>query len=201
MSIREATADDLGEIAALIHELAAYERAADEVAFDLDELGHHLFGPAPAAWVLVAETDPGRVAGLALYFPTFSTWLGRPGIWLEDLFVRPEFRGGGHGRALFDAVRDLNRRIDGRAMSTADAERSVAFLNDLDRVLAIAPDEEADRLEPDLEAMLQARADARAARNWAESDRLRDELLARGVLVEDSRDGQRWRRQPEAARA
>jgi GNAT superfamily N-acetyltransferase len=111
MSIREATADDLGEIAALIHELAAYERAADEVAFDLDELGHHLFGPAPAAWVLVAETDPGRVAGLALYFPTFSTWLGRPGIWLEDLFVRPEFRGGGHGRALFDAVRD---RTEGR---------------------------------------------------------------------------------------
>ena len=111
MSIREATAADLGEIAALIHELAVYERAAEEVVFDLDELGRHLFGPAPAAHVLVAESDEGQVAGMAMYFVTFSTWLGRPGLWLEDLFVRPEFRGAGLGRALLDAVR---ARTDGR---------------------------------------------------------------------------------------
>jgi cysteinyl-tRNA synthetase len=103
--------------------------------------------------------------------------------------------------ALFDLVRDLNRRIDARSLSTADAERATAFIRDLDRVLAIAPDEEIETLEPELEALLQARADARAGRDWAASDRLRDELAARGVLVEDTRDGQRWRRQPEAARA
>ena len=110
-SIREASADDLAEIAALIHELAAYERAAEEVAFDLDELARHLFGLEPAARVLIADTADGQVAGMALYFTTFSTWLGRPGIWLEDLFVRPQFRGGGHGRALLEAVRE---RTDGR---------------------------------------------------------------------------------------
>jgi cysteinyl-tRNA synthetase len=103
--------------------------------------------------------------------------------------------------ALFDLVRELNRRIDARALSTADAERAIALIRDLDRVLAIAPDDEVEALEPDLQAMLEARARARAARNWAESDRLRDELLARGVLVEDTRDGQRWRRQPEAVQA
>jgi GNAT superfamily N-acetyltransferase len=111
MSIRRAAAEDLHEIAALIRELAAYEQAPDEVVFELDELGLHLFGPDPAAAVLMAETDDGQVVGMALFFRTFSTWLGRPGIWLEDLFVRPPFRGGGHGRALLDAVR---AETDGR---------------------------------------------------------------------------------------
>jgi len=111
MTIREASSDDLAEIAALIHELAAYERAAHEVAFDLAELDRHQFGTEPAARVLMADTADGHVAGMALYFTTFSTWLGRPGLWLEDLFVRPQFRGGGHGRALLDAVRE---RTDGR---------------------------------------------------------------------------------------
>jgi cysteinyl-tRNA synthetase len=94
--------------------------------------------------------------------------------------------------ALFDGVRELNRRIDARTLSTADAGRAVAFLRDLDRVLAIAPPEEA-ALDPEAAAMLEARAAARAARDWAESDRLRDALLARGIAVEDTRDGQRWR--------
>ena len=111
MTIREASSDDLAEIAALIHELAVYERAAHEVAFDLTELDRHLFGTEPVARVLMADTADGHVAGMALYFTTFSTWLGRPGLWLEDLFVRPQFRGGGHGRALLDAVRE---RTDGR---------------------------------------------------------------------------------------
>jgi cysteinyl-tRNA synthetase len=102
--------------------------------------------------------------------------------------------------AVFVLVRELNQRIDARALSTADAERALAFLRDLDRVLAIGPDEEAG-LGPELGGMLEAREAARAARNWSESDRLRDELLARGIAVEDTRDGQRWRRVAEAVHA
>jgi cysteinyl-tRNA synthetase len=103
--------------------------------------------------------------------------------------------------AVFNLVHEINRRIDARSLSTADAQRAIAFIRELDRVLGITPEEERDDLEPELAGMLEARGDARAARNWAESDRLRDALLARGVLVEDTRDGQRWRRQPEVARA
>ncbi len=94
--------------------------------------------------------------------------------------------------ALFDGVRELNRRLDARTLSTADAGRATAMVRDLDEVLGIAAPGEA-ALEPELAAMLEARAAARAAKQWSESDRLRDELLARGVAVEDTRDGQRWR--------
>jgi len=95
--------------------------------------------------------------------------------------------------ALFDLVRDANRRIAARSISTSDAGRIAAFLRDLDRVLGVLP-AEADALEPELAALVEARAAARAARDWARSDQLRDELAARGVAVEDTRDGQRWRR-------
>jgi cysteinyl-tRNA synthetase len=94
--------------------------------------------------------------------------------------------------ALFDGIRDLNRRIDARALSTADAGRAVELIRELDGVLGVAAPAGSD-LDPELEAMLDARVAARAARDWAESDRLRDALLARGVAVEDTRDGQRWR--------
>ena len=94
--------------------------------------------------------------------------------------------------ALFEAVRDLNRRIDARALSSADAGRATAFIRELDAVLGIAAPP-ADALDPGLQDLLDRRAAARAARDWAESDRLRDELLARGIAVEDTRDGQRWR--------
>ena len=94
--------------------------------------------------------------------------------------------------ALFDGVRELNRRIDARSLSTGDAARAAAAIRSLDAVLGVtAPIE--DGLEPELQALLDERAAARAARDWAASDRLRDELLARGVAVEDTRDGQRWR--------
>jgi cysteinyl-tRNA synthetase len=94
--------------------------------------------------------------------------------------------------ATFDLVRELNRRIAERTLSTGDAARALGVLRDLDRVLAILPDE-----TPDLPAgaadLLEQREAARASRDWAASDRLRDELAALGVAVEDSRDGQRWR--------
>ena len=100
---------------------------------------------------------------------------------------------------LFDLVRDLNRRIDARSLSTADAARATDWLRRVDTVLAVLPDE-TDELEPDLAALLDERVAARAARDWAESDRLRDELATRGISVEDTRDGQRWRRLVEAGR-
>jgi GNAT superfamily N-acetyltransferase len=82
----------------------------DEVVLDPEVLAGHLFGPSPSARVTMAE-DGGTVAGMALWFPTFSTFLGRPGIWLEDLFVRPDHRGRGIGQAL---IRSLRARTDGR---------------------------------------------------------------------------------------
>jgi cysteinyl-tRNA synthetase len=95
--------------------------------------------------------------------------------------------------ALFDLVRELNRRIADRSVSTADAARALGLLRDLDSVLAILPDEVAD-LPPGAADLLAAREASRAARDWATSDRLRDELAALGIGVEDTRDGQRWRR-------
>jgi cysteinyl-tRNA synthetase len=101
--------------------------------------------------------------------------------------------------ALFELVRDLNRRIEARSLSTADATRGLMLLRDLDLVLGVLDDEE-QGLASDLLALLEERAAARGARDWAASDRLRDELAARGVAVEDTRDGQRWRRIAETAR-
>ena len=100
---------------------------------------------------------------------------------------------------VFDLVRDLNRRIDGRTMSSADAERALATLRSLDEVLGVLPASEAE-LDADTRRMLDERSAARANRDWAASDRLREELASRGIAVEDTRDGQRWRRQLEAAR-
>ncbi len=101
--------------------------------------------------------------------------------------------------AVFDLVRDLNRRIEARSLSTSDAGKALAALRDLDRVLGVLPDAAAD-LDPDTAALLEARLAARAARDWASSDRLRDELTGRGITVEDTRDGQRWRRLVESGR-
>lgn len=106
MAIRPAQPDDLGEICALIRELADYEELAHEVVLDEAEVGRWIFEEEVAS-VLIASTDDGAVAGMALWFPTFSTFLGRPGIWLEDLFVRPEHRGQGFGLALLQALRSM----------------------------------------------------------------------------------------------
>ena len=97
---------------------------------------------------------------------------------------------------VFDLVRDLNRRLERRTLSSTDAGRALATLRDLDRVLAILPDE-AIELDATASGLLEARATARAARDFAASDRLRDELAALGITVEDTRDGQRWRQTTE----
>jgi len=108
MAVRPATAEDLPEIAALICELAEYERLTGAVAWsDPEELRPHLFGGSAVARVLLATNEAGCVAGFALWFPSFSTFLARPGIWLEDLFVRPEHRRQGHAGALLEALRSM----------------------------------------------------------------------------------------------
>ena len=101
--IRPATEADIPAIADLIRGLAEYERLSDDAALDEAALREHLFGDRPYAEVLLAE-DEGEVVGFALFFHNYSTFLTKPGIWLEDLFVRPEHRGRGHGRALLAAL-------------------------------------------------------------------------------------------------
>ena len=103
--IRPGRVEDISTIAQLIRELAEYERLSHEVTFTEAELRGHLFGPTPKAEVLIAE-DGRAVVGFALYLHNFSTFLGRPGIYLEDLFVRPAHRHQGHGQAM---LRELAR--------------------------------------------------------------------------------------------
>jgi len=104
--IRPATPDDLDTIITFIRELAEYEKEPEAVVLDRETFRRQVF-EEQAARVLIAEEDEtGRPVGFALYFFNFSTWLGRRGLYLEDLFVRPSERGKGHGKAL---LRELAR--------------------------------------------------------------------------------------------
>jgi GNAT superfamily N-acetyltransferase len=105
-TIRPAVRQDLDRIIAFIRALADYEKLAHEVHLDRATLDSHLFGPRPMAEVLIAELDANPV-GFALFFHNFSTFEGRPGIYLEDLFVDPASRGSGAGRALLSALAQL----------------------------------------------------------------------------------------------
>ena len=132
--IRPAVPSDLDTVAALIRELAEYEHLAHEVVLDVEELREHLFGTHPYAEVLIAEADGGDPVGFALFFHNFSTFLGRPGIHLEDLFVRPEHRGAGHGIALLRAlgVRARDRGCGRIEWNVLDwNEPSIAFYRSL----------------------------------------------------------------------
>ncbi len=97
--IRPATAADTALILQLIRELAEYEKLLHEVVATEEILHQTLFGDQPKAYTIILEEN-GQAAGFALYFYNFSTFLGRPGIYLEDLYVRPAFRGKGYGKAL-----------------------------------------------------------------------------------------------------
>lgn len=108
--IRLATPADLPRILDLVHELAAYEREPEAVTGTVPDYERALFPDDgdPVAWAHVAEQD-GELAGIAVWFRTFSTWTGRPGLWLEDLYVRPEHRGDGLGAQLMVALAQVCR--------------------------------------------------------------------------------------------
>ena len=106
--IRPARVEDVPVILQLIHDLATYERAPDEVSATEQQLVDVLFGEKPAAEVLLAFEEKSPV-GFAVYFFNFSTWLGRAGLYLEDLFIKPEKRGKGYGRALLVELAKIAR--------------------------------------------------------------------------------------------
>ena len=106
LSIRSATPADISLIGQFIRDLAEYEKLGHEVRFDEAVMAQKLFGPRPYAEVLIGEID-GTPQGFALFFHNFSTFEGRPGIYLEDLFVRPDARGSGLGKALLGKLAAL----------------------------------------------------------------------------------------------
>lgn len=105
--IREATRADVRDIHQMIVDLAVYEKEPDAVRNTPEELEKHLFDGHPAIYAAIAEDDLGRTRGFALWFLNYSTWEGVHGIYLEDLYVKPEARGEGHGKALLTHLASL----------------------------------------------------------------------------------------------
>jgi GNAT superfamily N-acetyltransferase len=101
MSIRPAKIEDTEEILALIYELALYEKAPDEAKATREQIIESFFEESPKVFCDLVEVD-GEIAGLAIWFLNYSTWQGKHGIYLEDLFVRPQYRGRGFGKALLN---------------------------------------------------------------------------------------------------
>ena len=106
MQIRLAIPDDAEDIHRLIYELAVYEKAPDEMVATIDQINGSLFNNQPVAFCHVAEVD-GQIVGIALWFLNYSTWLGKPGVYLEDLFVQPEYRGHGIGKDFMKTLAQL----------------------------------------------------------------------------------------------
>ncbi len=132
-TIRRAIAADAGAIAAMIHELAEFEKLLDVYEASEERLVATLFGERPAAASLVAELD-GEIVGYAIFFTTFSTFLALPGIWLEDIYVRPAARRSGVGGELFAAVAREVVAIGGGRMEWSALdwnERALAFYSQL----------------------------------------------------------------------
>ncbi|MFD3540211.1 GNAT family N-acetyltransferase [Streptomyces sp. NPDC058662] len=98
--IRSAEVTDVPVIRAMIRELAAYEKVPHEARATEEQLREALFGDRPAVFAHIAQAEDGEAVGIAVWFLSFSTWRGAHGIYLEDLYVRPSARGGGHGKAL-----------------------------------------------------------------------------------------------------
>ena len=133
IQIVPARPDDVPVILELIRGLGEYERLSDEIVATEDGLRKWLFGERPAAEVVLAYVDT-TVAGFALFFHNFSTFLGRPGLYLEDLFVRPEARGKGIGRELLEYLANLTMtrgwaRLEWRVLDWN--EPSIAFYKKL----------------------------------------------------------------------
>lgn len=106
MVIREAVKEDVDVILALINELAEYEKAGEQVLATSQDIDRSLFTPNAVANCHLAEVD-GEVVAIAIWFLNYSTWLGKPGIYLEDLYVRPNFRARGIGKALMKTLATL----------------------------------------------------------------------------------------------
>jgi GNAT superfamily N-acetyltransferase len=136
IEIRPAQPADVPVVLELIRALAEYERLAHQVVATEADLTASLFGARPAAEVILADLD-GKAAGLAVYFTNFSTFLGRPGLYLEDLFVRPPLRRRGVGRALFQYLAKLavERRCGRFEWSVLDwNQTAIAFYRSLGAV-------------------------------------------------------------------
>jgi GNAT superfamily N-acetyltransferase len=118
VEVREAGPDDIGLLLTMIHELAEYEQLADQVQTTEQLLRRALFVAPPSAEALIAELD-GEAVGYAIYFTTFSTFLAIQGIWLEDLYVRPQHRKAGAGKALLAAVAARLRERGGERLEWA----------------------------------------------------------------------------------
>ena len=101
--IRFAVKEDSPQILQLIKDLADYEKAPNDAVATLEQIEETIFGPSPSAFCHVAEVD-GQVIGIAIWFLNYSTWLGKPGIYLEDLYVDPAYRGQGHGLAFLKTL-------------------------------------------------------------------------------------------------
>jgi GNAT superfamily N-acetyltransferase len=106
MQIRLAIPTDVEDIHRLIYELAVYEKAPEQMVATIDQINGSLFSDKPVAFCHVAEVD-GHIVGIALWFLNYSTWLGKPGIYLEDLFVQPEYRGHGIGKGFMKTLAQL----------------------------------------------------------------------------------------------
>ena len=106
MKIRLAKPEDIADIHRLIYELAVYEKAPEQKVATVDQINQSLFKDNPVAFAHVAEVD-GQIVGIALWFLNYSTWLGKPGIYLEDLFVQPEYRGHGIGKGFMKTLAQL----------------------------------------------------------------------------------------------
>src|SRR5213596_1634085 len=162
--IRPASVEDVRIILQLIRDLAAYERAPHEVTATEEQLVDVLFGERPSAEVLLVFEGQSPV-GFAVYFFNFSTWLGRPGLYLEDLFVKPENRGKGYGRALLIELAKIARERDCgrmewavldwnepaikfyRALGAKPMEEWTVFLLTRDRITRLAETEQEQEQE------------------------------------------------------